>query len=194
MVENHHQAAVGGQIDHIGQVPARRRHAKVAAPEHQRRTVFVGFGGGVQPVLVGRAADIRRPHHGQVVLAWPVGAGLGSIDVGRLINEAITETDLLQGRDHLGAAFAQGLRLEHVQAFAQLAEQLLQAFEKALALGIHLLAFAQLRLVHRNAQARRQQQDRTQYSRARRQQPGAIEPTAQGFAGGQHHWISEGYQ
>lgn len=178
MVENHHQAAVGGQVDHIGQVPARRRHAEVAAPEHQGRAVFIGFGGSVQPVAVGRAADIRRPHHGQVVLERPVGAGLGCIDIGRFINEAITEADLLQGHDHLGAASAQGLRLEYVQAFTQLTEQLLQAFEKTLALGIHLLAFAQLRLVHRNAQARRQQQGRTQHSRTHRQQPGAIEPTA----------------
>lgn len=157
MVENHHQAAVGGQIDHVGQMPARRRHAKVAAPEHQRRAVFIGFGGSVQPVAVSRAADIRRSHHRQVVLAGPVGAGLGSIDISRFINEAITEADLLQGHDHLGAAFAQGLRLEYVQAFTQLTEQLLQAFEKTLALGVHLLAFAQLHLVHHDAQACRQQ-------------------------------------
>ncbi|MNR04538.1 hypothetical protein D3C85_1205080 [compost metagenome] len=61
VVEYHQQAASGRQVDHIGQMPAGGRDAKITAPEHQRGTVFIRLGGGVQPIAIGGALDIRRP-------------------------------------------------------------------------------------------------------------------------------------
>ncbi|MNL36318.1 hypothetical protein D3C87_1583930 [compost metagenome] len=59
---------------------------------------------------------------------------------------------MLQGRDHLVVAAPQRLRLEVVEAFTQLAEQLLQTGQEAFALGVHFLAFALLDLMHGHKQ------------------------------------------
>ncbi|MNN86200.1 hypothetical protein D3C81_2035840 [compost metagenome] len=88
---------------------------------------------------------------------WTVGAELGLVDVGSFIDEAVAETDLLQGGEHFHVAAVQWLGLEVVQAFAQLSKQLLETFEKTFALAVHLFAFAQLHLTQSHAQAAGQQ-------------------------------------
>ncbi|MNF96762.1 hypothetical protein D3C84_795620 [compost metagenome] len=50
------------------------------------------------------------------------------------------------------------MRLKFVDTFAQLPENLLQTLKEALALGVHLLTFALLHLVHGYTDAGDQQQ------------------------------------
>ncbi|MNG07399.1 hypothetical protein D3C84_906970 [compost metagenome] len=77
--------------------------------------------------------------------------------------------------------------MQVVEAFTQLPEKLFQPLQEALALGIHLVAFTLLDLLHDHKQTPRQQQDGTQGSRHHRQEKGAMEPALQGFAGSRHH-------
>ncbi|MNJ57366.1 hypothetical protein D3C77_529520 [compost metagenome] len=146
-------------------MPAGSGHQELATAKHQRRQVVIGFGGGVEPVAVGRPLDIGRTQWIDGALANTIGAGDIAIDVSGLIDETISEGDLLQGRQHAGIATSQRLQLQLVDAFAQLAEDLLQAREKALALGVHLLDFALLQLMHGHAHTGHEQQDRAGRSR-----------------------------
>ncbi|MNP12345.1 hypothetical protein D3C76_1045740 [compost metagenome] len=59
MIQYHQQAAARRQVDHVGQMAAGGRDPEVAASEHQRGTVFIRLGSGVQPVSVGGAFDVR---------------------------------------------------------------------------------------------------------------------------------------
>ncbi|MNE06735.1 hypothetical protein D3C80_993340 [compost metagenome] len=130
---------------------------KIATPKHQRGQVVVGLGGRVQPIAVGRALDIRCPHGVECVLAKTAGARLAAVDIGRFVDKPVVETNLLEPRDHVGITTTQGLRLQFIDPFTQLPENLLQTFEKTLAPGIHLLDLALLQLVHGNTQTSQQQ-------------------------------------
>ncbi|MNK85637.1 hypothetical protein D3C87_1055220 [compost metagenome] len=74
MVQDHQQAAARRQVDHIGQMPARGRDPEIPAPEHQRGAVFIGFGGGVEPIAVSRAFDVWRSTQRQPFLTRAIGA------------------------------------------------------------------------------------------------------------------------
>ncbi|MNY19030.1 hypothetical protein D3C86_1524440 [compost metagenome] len=87
-------------------MPARRRYAEIAAPEHQRGAIFIGFGGGVQPVTVGGALDVRGAYQRQAFLTRTIGTDARGIHVGRFIDETVIETDRLQRRDHFVIAHA----------------------------------------------------------------------------------------
>ena len=80
------------------------------------------------------------------------------IDISGFINEARTQAHLLQCRQHLWAAAAQGLRLQGVDPFTKLAKYLLEAIEKALTLRIHLFALALFHLLQGNTDAGGEQQ------------------------------------
>jgi hypothetical protein len=111
-----------------------------------------------------------------------------TIDVSGFIDKAIIEAHLLQRRDHVVIAAPQRLGLKVIETFAQLAEKLFQALQETLTLGIHLVAFALLDLLHHHEQASRQQQHGTQGSRDHRQENRAMEPALQGFSGSRHRW------
>ncbi|MNZ54133.1 hypothetical protein D3C78_720270 [compost metagenome] len=168
-------------------MPARRRDPKIATSEHQCRAVFIGFGRRVEPIAVGRALDVGWADGRKRFLMRAVGAELCLVDVGCFIHETVVETDLLQGREHVHVTATQRLRLQVIQAFAQLAKQLLQSLQETLTLGVHLLAFTQLNLTQRQPQATGQQQGRAERSRQHRQKPRAMIPVTQGLSSSRHH-------
>ncbi|MNS80023.1 hypothetical protein D3C72_1136900 [compost metagenome] len=138
-------------------MPAGGRNQELASPQHQRCKVVIGFAGGIEPVTVGRPANVRRPQGVDSALTDSIGTGNRTIDISRFVDKPVLEANLLQYPQHRRITAAQWLRLQLVDAFAQLAEYLLQALEETLALGIHLLTFALLRLVHGNTDAGDQQ-------------------------------------
>ncbi|MNL18631.1 hypothetical protein D3C87_1397850 [compost metagenome] len=170
---------------------ARRRDTEIAAPEHQRGTVLIGFGGGVQPVAVGRPFDVRCPGQRQAYLSWAIGTDSQVVHIGRFIYESIVEADLLQRGDHFVIAASQRLSLQVVEAFAQLPEQLLKASEKPFALGVHLLALLLFELVDGDEITAGHHHRRAQDSSQHRQKPGAKEPTTECLASSRHCGISD---
>ncbi|CAI3791281.1 hypothetical protein GLGCALEP_00128 [Pseudomonas sp. MM221] len=179
VIQHYYQATARGQIDHIGQVPARGGNHEIAPAQHQRSQVLVRFGGGVQPVAVGRPLDVGWPQGFERPLVATVGAGDVAIDISRFINEPRTQANLLQRRQHRRAAATQGLRLQQVYPFTQLAEHLLEAIEKTLALGVHLLALALLHLLQGNSDAGREQQGGAGQRCQCGQHPGTVKNLAQ---------------